>query len=129
MDRVFRTPCCKTKHPAMAPSTGERCPRTSPPLPPTSAGADFRPTCLAAAHSQTCDRNHSPRPPATLAREMVHHTPQHHHGAMKLLLYWRQETPAQTTPAPPPRRHRTQQCRQEKEGSAAHLAFLPQACT
>jgi hypothetical protein len=48
MDRVFtlRTSCCKTKHPTVAPSIGQRHPRTPPPSPPTSAGEDFRLACL-----------------------------------------------------------------------------------
>jgi hypothetical protein len=46
---------------------------------------------------------------------------------MKVHLYWRQERRAQTTQAPPSRRRRTRQCRQEEEGSAAHLASTSEA--
>jgi hypothetical protein len=63
-----RSPCCNTKHPTMAPSTGERHPRTSLPSPPTRVSAKtFARHALPAAHRQTCDKERSPPPPTSPA--------------------------------------------------------------
>jgi hypothetical protein len=60
-------PCCNTKHPAMAPSTGKRRPRTLLPSPLTRVSAKtFARHALPAAHRQTCDKKRSPPPPTSL---------------------------------------------------------------
>jgi hypothetical protein len=65
---TLRSPCCNTKHPAMAPSAGGRRPRTSLPSPPTRVPAKtFSRHALPAAYRQTCDKKRSPPPPTTPA--------------------------------------------------------------